>query len=185
MMVYIQPLVSASRQPLGDCPVRQKVVTETEQAILSTFDVEVISLPSQPLPDVAYYRPRNRYRADKLLEFLANTASLDGARVIGITEVDISTTKGEYYDWGIFGLSRMPGSVCVVSTWRLRSRTSEEWFYERLKKVVLHELGHTFGLDHCPTRGCLMEDAKGRVSTVDAETDFCEDCRAELHGLLK
>jgi archaemetzincin len=47
-------------------------------------------------------------------------------------------------------------------------------------KVAVHEIGHTLGLPHCPTTGCLMEDAGGKVATVDGEFDLCERCRARL-----
>ena len=45
----------------------------------------------------------------------------------------------------------------------------------------MHEIGHALGLEHCPTRGCLMEDAMGKVTTTDRERDFCPLCR----GLAK
>ena len=31
--------------------------------------------------------------------------------------------------------------------------------------IVAHEFGHNLGLPHCPNKGCIMEDAKGTVST--------------------
>jgi archaemetzincin len=164
--------------------VRKEAVDEAVSAIEATYKVKVVVLPTKPLPDAAYYKPRRRYRAEKLLSALEGMMPSGEDKIVGLTEVDISTTKGEYPDWGIFGLGNMPGQACVVSTWRLSSRKSQQTFRKRLGKVVVHELGHTFGLDHCPVRGCLMEDARGRVSTVDRETGFCESCRAKLRGFL-
>ena len=40
--------------------------------------------------------------------------------------------------------------------------------------------GTRSGLEHCPNRGCLMEDAEGRVATCDREYDFCARCRKLL-----
>ena len=56
---------------------------------------------------------------------------------------------------------------------------------QRLAKVAVHEAGHTLGLEHCPTRGCLMEDAEGQVATCDREYDFCRaaaGCSPRLVG---
>jgi len=101
--------------------------------------------------------------------------------VIGVTTADISTTKGEHEDWGIFGLARISGRVCVVSTHRLRARgAGEERFLKRLSTVARHEVGHTLGLRHCATVGCIMEDAKGSVATVDRARDLCDACAASL-----
>ena len=45
----------------------------------------------------------------------------------------------------------------------------------------------TFGLEHCPVRGCLMEDGGGSVLTADRERDLCPSCRKELgaRGVLR
>jgi archaemetzincin len=47
----------------------------------------------------------------------------------------------------------------------------------RLAKVAVHEIEHTLGLPHCPTHGYLMEDAEGKVVTVDRGRDFCARCQ--------
>ena len=77
------------------------------------------------------------------------------------------------------------GLPCVVSTYRLkRGRATKKKFFNRLVKVVNHELGHTFGLGHCPIRNCLMEDAKGTIKTVDRETGkLCNLCKDKLSYL--
>ncbi|MCX6557804.1 MAG: hypothetical protein NTW95_10305 [Candidatus Aminicenantes bacterium] len=65
-------------------------------------------------------------------------------------------------------------------------RASRELFLQRLERVVLHELAHTFGLLHCPTPGCLMEDARGTIRIVDrSDGRFCPSCCRQLGTLLK
>jgi archaemetzincin len=56
---------------------------------------------------------------------------------------------------------------------------------ERLWKISLHELGHTLGLEHCPTKGCIMEDGHGTVKTTDAETELCAPCAAKFKASVE
>ncbi len=151
------------------------------------YNADVVILKEKELPPHAYYRPRRRYRADKLLRYLERITAGKYTKVVGITTRDISTTKGKFYDWGIFGLGSMGGKSCVVSTFRLRSgRGGRRKFTDRLVKVVNHELGHTFGLGHCPVKNCLMQDARGTIVTVDSETgEFCSRCGKELKEVIR
>ena len=71
---------------------------------------------------------------------------------------------------------------CVVSTFRLRrGNVARERVLDRLAKVVNHELGHTFGLEHCPIAGCLMHEGSGSVGAIDREPGgFCDACARRL-----
>ena len=89
--------------------------------------------------------------------------------------------RGASLDWGLLGLGRIGGASSVISEFRCRMRSpGPANARERLAKVAVHEAGHTLGLEHCPTRGCLMEDAEGQVATCDREYDFCPRCRGLL-----
>ena len=139
-----------------------------------------------PLPGKAYYQPRNRYRAEILLEYLESLRNRRHTKILGLTQKDISTTKGEYPDWGIFGLGTIGGGPSVVSTYRLRKRAGKRLFEDRLVKVVIHEIGHTFGLDHCPDPACVMADYKGTIKSLDASNkQFCVKCAAELQKTIE
>lgn len=178
-----QPLLAI--QPLGRVDSSLTAAAKAGIEALYIFKAEV--LPSAPLPASAYYPPRKRYRAEKLLDHLDSIRDKRHFKIIGLTSADISTTKGEFYDWGVFGLGSLGGTACVVSTFRLgRGSVPEKKFLERLVKVVNHELGHTLRLDHCPVKGCLMEDAAGTIRTVDRESGaLCGSCRAKVGRLAK
>jgi archaemetzincin len=131
-------------------------------------------LKVKPLPKRAYYKPRNRYRADTIIALLRDI-TLEGHVTMGLTNKDISTDKGAIYDWGVMGLGFIDGKACVASTFRVsKTKTKEQYF-----KVAIHELGHTQGLEHCPDVTCLMTDANGK-NTTDKENGFCKKCKAHL-----
>lgn len=155
------------------------------------YPMETVLLEPFDMPSQAYYKPRNRYRADSLLRWMSRENIQGHGRILGLTALDISTTKydskGEvkepaykYRDWGIFGLGERPGDAAVVSTFRLHH--SDRYKYiGRVIRVCIHETGHMLGLKHCPNTGCVMEDAAETIRTIDrVNADLCEDCRRRI-----
>ncbi|MEX1114899.1 MAG: hypothetical protein WEB53_06595 [Akkermansiaceae bacterium] len=167
-------------QPLG--PVRAGLIQQVTAGIRNLYSLDVVVLPEKPLPKAAYYPPRKRYKAEDIIDVLAAESPPELAKIIALTSSDISATTDAGKDWGIMGLGQLGGRVCLVSTFRLRnSETTQKVFFARLIKVVNHELGHTFGVDHCTTLGCLMQDKRGKVASVDGETgDPCASCAKRL-----
>ena len=167
-------------QPLGK-ELPNEDLAFVKQALEGIYDIQIRVLPRVDLPEQAYYAPRRRYRAEKILPFLLEKLPNNGDRILGLTRVDISTDKGSIKDWGILGLASLGGRECVISAFRCYGRAGEGTRARiLLAKVAVHEVGHTLGLDHCATRGCLMEDAGGLVRTCDREYDLCAHCQSLL-----
>ena len=148
--------------------------------------MEVQVLKMAPLPENAFYPIRKRYIADSLLLFLLTRISEKNKYILGATQHDISTSKGNIADWGVMGLGFMPGKACVISTFRIKNNLkNRQHELERFLKIGLHELGHNFGLGHCPSQHCIMVDAEGK-NKLDGEENLCESCRIILQkkGIL-
>ncbi len=162
----------------------QDLAAAVDQGLRDELDVEVERFDEVPLPRAAYYPPRRRYRADRLLDFLRRRLEGEPAttRVLGLTSVDVSTTKPPHQDWGVFGLGELGGRSCVISTFRLRRRARDDDHVRfRVVTTAVHEVGHTLGLEHCTEPGCVMRDAEGSIQTVDTGTGHLgPECRAEL-----
>lgn len=172
--------ITVAIQPM-DCPDTNLCgILAAQITLFYGFKAEILT--ETGLPECSFYKSRNRYRADTILHYLLRIRPEKYAYMIGLTDKDISCTKEPYEDWGVFGLGFMPGKSCVISTFRLkRNMKSEEHFQERVIKVVLHELGHNIGLDHCPTPKCMMQDAEGTIRSVDEEKiEVCTFCKAKI-----
>ncbi len=172
-VVYLQPL-----QPAPPAAAMAAVQT----SLRAFYPIEVRKLAMVPLPRKAWFEPRRRWRADVLVDWLAERLPRGGAKILGLTRADVSTSKGEVPDWGVLGLATLDGKACVISAFRARKGVDRKRARERLAKVAVHEVGHTFGLEHCESPGCLMRDAGGKVAPIDQETDLCSRCRAQLRS---
>jgi len=101
--------------------------------------------------------------------FIKNTEHILNASIC-LRELDnhnikvIFVTDKELWASGDFinGLAYYNGDKVIVST---KSRNLDE--------VVKHEVGHTFGLEHCNQKTCVMASANDQFETGK----FCENCR--------
>lgn len=177
-------------QPIGN--VEATKIETARTALIKQYGARVIVLDSIAPPQIAFVNIKTpRYRADKLLTFLADIRPDSVSYIIGLTNYDISVSKtdalgnykkpeSKYKDFGIFGLGRKPGPCCVVSTFRL-GNFGKPVAHSRLAKISVHEIGHNLGLNHCPTPRCVMADAVEKMSTVDnAAHTLCAVCSSKV-----
>lgn len=128
------------------------------------------------MPEIAFSKKTNskikdRQIADSVIRELGIRAGMNEIYV-GITETDICTNKNGNPNYGIIGLGFRPGNANICSTKRIRNRSL---FY----KIVLHEIGHNYGLNHCNVDSCYMHDAMGKDPTPII-TGFCPSCKQYL-----
>ena len=164
-------------QPLGQ--VNIEIVNNIKLAVEKFYGYKCIINPVKDFTKDILAESTVRYDASKIL----NKFNSQENKLI-ITDKDIATRKGNINEWGIFGLGNMPGSTCVISTFRLKKHVPNAKFLERLSKVCIHEIGHNLGIPHCksdPT--CLMNDAGGTIQQVDREKLFiCKNCLNKIKG---
>ena len=163
--------------PLGDLDPR--VLHPVAANVIEVFDLFAEIGPTWPLPEAAFDPARGQYRADVVLEEVKR-AFPDPARVVVVAAADLYTPGLNF----VFGLAEKPGRAAVVAVERLFTPEGRR-FFERLMKEVNHELGHTFGLDHCTAPRCVMRFSNS-VAEVDQKSRFfCPRCKEALDAAIK
>ena len=151
---------------------------EIKNKVTSFYHIPV-KFTTIALPGYAYLKERNRYSADSILRYLEKLNIQQYKFIVGLTSKDISTRMGTNPSWGIFGLGTLSAKGCVISSFRLKRNASPSLLITRMQKIVLHEIGHNHGLNHCVSPfPCFMKAANGKISEVDTEPmDMCKECR--------
>ena len=127
----------------------------------------------------AYDPQRMQYLSSKLLAALGKAEREE--RVVGITDVDLYVPRLNF----VFGEADIVSGTAIVSLCRLRQEyyglaPDEALFLERATKEIVHEMGHTFGLGHCPNNKCVMHFSNSLADTDLKEAHFCNMCRPKI-----
>lgn len=128
-------------------------------------------------PSYAYSSDRGQYLATAILRRLAQALQSDEERLLGIVDVDMYVPELSF----VFGLADPQRHVAVISLTRLQSSFYGEppnraLCSRRATKEALHELGHTYGLRHCPDPDCVMHFSNLIEDTDRKRAVFCPGC---------
>jgi len=129
-----------------------------------------------------YYNPaRRQYNADMLLELLISKSQPGYIRHLSLFQGDLFIPILTY----IFGQAVLGGNYAIVSYYRLRNELyglekNDELLRERFSKVIVHELGHTFGLKHCTNPVCVMRSSTYVEDLDQKELEFCLSCKEKV-----
>jgi archaemetzincin len=138
----------------------------------------VRTLTSIPVPPGSFEARRNQYYSTMILKEMLGNVPKDALKILGVTDKDLCIPILTY----VFGEAQVGGTAAVVSLARLRQEhygltPDRPLLLERLRKECLHELGHTFGLVHCPLRECVMYLSNTVVDVDTRGREFCTGCQ--------
>lgn len=124
---------------------------------------------------------RHQYDANQLLKYIDSKNDHTDLKTIALFRVDLFIPILTY----IFGQAAYKGKTGIVSVYRLKNeqyglKPDEKLLTERLRKVVIHELGHTFGLIHCQNPECVMRSSTYVEDIDQKKLSLCQACKAAL-----
>lgn len=168
---------------MGD--VKSSDVQRVKEIIESNYkNHNVTILPGINVISDSKVEGLNRYHSNIIFDTLESMFSEKDGKVVVLTNVDICTdVEGYGKNWRVFGVSKMFGKFSVVSTYGMERNVND-----LLKKTVVHELGHSFGLPHCTLEDkCLMNCKKRDGEPIENSSAiyhindyFCESCTNKL-----
>ena len=179
-------------QRIGDIDPAILIILKKElKGFFKKFGFKIVNLPnSLPLLDSEYNIDDRDYDAIKLKKRITKIVKNKGYyRVMGVLDVDIFSKKLKH----IFGVADIPKSktfgIGFISVTRLREELygraeNMPLFKRRMIKEAIHELGHTFGLDHC-TNDCVMKFSKAIDNADQKPSKFCEECANRMDIVIK
>ncbi len=168
-------------QPCG--PVSFDLISRIQEDLKLNVNIEVLTSTETLIPPMLYYDwSRKQYLASKILDWLFDKlGKLGYDRILGICGMDAYVPSLNF----VFGLADPIKGVALVFLPRLKpefygERRDFEKFYKRTFKEVLHEVGHTFGLEHCSNRKCVMSFSNSILDVDFKEAAFCSKCLRKL-----
>jgi archaemetzincin len=145
----------------------------------AAFAASVVATPPVPLSEDAYNPSRQQYHSTILLDTLARHKRAEWSRLLGIADVDLYTPDLNF----VFGQADAHRGVAVFSVARLHT-TDRNRFVHRAATEAIHELGHTYGLQHCHDPRCVMWFSNTLAESDRKGTRFCRAHASELRRAL-
>ena len=169
--------------PVGQ--VEEDILSSLEDGLGRAFGREVLRLRTAPEPVFAFDARRGQYSSSLILNEIAVTSPAVGGVVLAVTAVDLFIPMLSF----VFGQAQVGGTTALMSVARLRQEfyslpQDDVLLRTRALKECVHEVGHAFGLVHCPNVGCPMSLSHGIRQVDQKSTEFCGSCAARLAELM-
>ena len=175
---------------VSEIDIPDPVLEHIEDTLSEIAPTEVEILEDIDLTDVVRSfkdNVRGQINAEKLLNALRNVFNIrEFNNKIVIVIDDDGYVPGLNF---VFGIAELCGNIAIVFTERLKVTYIGEidittLFYERLTKEILHELGHTLCLEHCPNRRCVMSFSNSILDVDYKEARYCRTCIEKARSVI-
>jgi len=169
--------------PAGD--IDKKALEEIKSRLPECFpfDIKVEIAAPYELPQPSYDPSRGQYNAETILADFAGRTTIDPRveRFLLVADVDLYVPELNF----VFGVASTKKGAGIISLKRLRNefygqKKDERLFLARAVKEAVHELGHSWKLDHCGNKKCVMFFSNSLPETDAKGNKFCVNCQNDL-----
>jgi archaemetzincin len=167
---------------IGSNAADDTLMHEVRSTVERAFRLQARLYHHSDRPTHAFDVRRGQHSSTQILRWLVARDSPKG-RVVVMTDADLFIPVLTF----VYGEAQLGGRGAVVSTARLgldvEAQANPRIVVDRTITETIHELGHSFGLLHCDTPGCVMTRS---VSLADVDNKGaalcggCDDLYAEL-----
>jgi archaemetzincin len=142
-------------QPLGDAGTRYRETLERMRAFAEAyFGVPARVLDPIPMFEDSYAPGRSQYDSTAIIRRLADRHPEDALAYMGITCKDLYSEGLNF----VFGEGSLTWRCGVYSLVRYET-PDDVLFTRRSLKLLAHEAGHIFSIEHCVAYACVMQGA--------------------------
>jgi len=170
---------------IGDAAADHDLLGTLRRQTEHVFHVTARAWLGSDRPTDSFDGRRQQHSSTRILKWLIDSRPEHATKVVGITDVDLFIPILTF----VYGEAQLGGTAAVVSTARLLSdsvfRQDFDLFTARLMKECVHELGHTFGLLHCPLPTCVMARSVNLLHVDAKNPALCHDCQSRYAEIRK
>jgi archaemetzincin len=167
--------------PIGS--IEHEVLCALEEMLGEQLRRKTVLRPLLSEPVRVCTRRRDQYLATELLRWaLGQGRAVAYERVLCIIDHDLYVPRLNF----VFGIAL--GDAALISITRLRQEyygfaSDTQLFRRRIVTEAIHELGHTYGLRHCPNPSCVMFFSNSLMDTDKKGPQMCSSCRRQYSQL--
>lgn len=159
--------------PVGD--IKEDILNSLGKGVEEVFGLLYRISPPINISDFSYNAERKQYNAEDIIAEIAETTPVSAKKLLGVIDVDLFVPGLNF----VFGIAQ--ANSAVISLARLNPEfyhmeQDEILFRKRALKEAIHELGHTYGLHHCPEKTCVMHFSNCLEDTDMKSMYFCRNC---------
>lgn len=164
--------------------VNRNVMDRLKDNLSKVFNKQVFVGKGMPEPDYAFAQKRKQYSSTAIITAIMKQREYaPHEKILGIVDHDLFVPELNF----VFG--EASPRAAVISLTRLRQTfyrlpEDQNLFYRRILTEAIHEIGHTYGLEHCDNSRCVMFFSNNLSDTDRKGPQFCSTCRKNVQSSI-